>query len=87
MAILIAFPFRERLAYEVVGEGKEIIFWCLAVSIYAMAILRLYNLKLPDAAGLYSVFYTVFTDSDVYQKWRILCVLDGTLHITASLYC
>lgn len=45
VAILIAFPFRERLAYEVVGEGKEIIFWCLAVSIYAMAILRLYNLN------------------------------------------
>ena len=31
VAILIAFPFRERLAYEVVGEGKEIIFWCLEI--------------------------------------------------------
>lgn len=44
-AILVTFPFRQRIVYEVVGESREIIFWCLAVSIYAMAVLRLYNLN------------------------------------------
>lgn len=45
VGILILLPFRQDIAYEVVGESKSIIFICLAVSIYANAILRLYNLN------------------------------------------
>lgn len=45
VAVLILLPFRQDIAYEVVGESKSIIFLCLAVSIYANAVLRLHNLN------------------------------------------
>lgn len=40
-----AFPFREKIAFEVVGEAKTIIFICLVLCIYATAVLRLHSLN------------------------------------------
>ena len=45
LGVAVLIPFRKDIAFEVVGEGRSIIFLCLAVSIYTMAILRLFNLN------------------------------------------
>lgn len=45
VAVLVLSPFRQEIAFEVVGESRSIIFLCLAVCIYATAVLRLYNLN------------------------------------------